>query len=242
MKRLHVLVLAAALFAMLAFPGTAFAEHLTGKDGWAVTYTAGGELTDNYSSAGFVDDIKGLQPGDDITLTITLNQQNDKDTDWYMANEVLKSLEEGDATGSAYGYELSYVNAAGESETLYQSASLGGTGSKGLKDANSGLEDYFYLDTLAKGKSGKVTLKVTLDGETEGNAYYSTLAQIRMKFAVDPSGTRGANTNKSNVVKTGDDTDLLPFYVIMVASGVLLVALGAVTVRQRRKNREEGAR
>lgn len=42
MKRLHVLVLAAAVCAMLAFPGTAFAEHLTGKDGWTVTYTAGG--------------------------------------------------------------------------------------------------------------------------------------------------------------------------------------------------------
>lgn len=240
------------MFAMLAFPTAAFAESLNGGSGWNVTYTSGGDMAENYPASGFADNIRGLQPGDDITFTMTLNQENATASDWYMKSEVIKSLESGSASGSVYGYLLTFTDASGQSTTLYDSAAVGGDETKGLEEVQIGTADekYVYLTNLSQGQSGQVTLKVTLDGETEGNAYFNTLAQLKMAFAVDPVGdngttnrTRGADTNPNrSVVKTGDDTNLFPFYVVMVASGALLVGLGALTIRQRKKNEEEGAR
>ena len=239
MKRIRIIALAAVMAAlMLVLPATAYADSLDGGS-WSVTYTAGGSLSDDYSASQFATNIAGVQPGDDITMTITLSHQNDQAGDWYMSNEVIKSLEEGAATGSAYGYVLTYSGPTA-SRTLYDSAVVGGTDSSGLVEATSGLQDYFFLEGLSKGQTATVKLVVTLDGETEGNDYFSTLAQLKMKFAVDPQ-TQG--TSSRTVVKTGDESpDLLPYYVAMIASGLLLLGIGIVTLRRRKAEQEGGAR
>ena len=238
MKRIRIFALAAVIAALvLALPATAFAEDLDGGS-WSVTYTSGGSLVDDYSATQFATDVKGMQPGDSIKMKITLKHDNDQAGDWYMSNEVIKSLEEGSATGSAYGYRLTYQGPT-VSSTLYDSSAVGGTGSKGLTDATEGLQDYFFLEGLSKGQTATVELVVTLDGETEGNDYFSTLAQLKMKFAVDPqtSGT----TRK--VVKTGDETtSLFPYYVAMAVSGLVLLGIGIMTLRRRKAEREGGAR
>ena len=46
------------------------------------------------------------------------------------------------------------------------------------------------LDTLAKGDKGRITLEVELDGETQGNDYQNTLADLQMNFAVELSRQR----------------------------------------------------
>ena len=46
--------------------------------------------------------------------------------------------------------------------------------------------------------------------------------------------TSTSSTSRSSV-KTGDNTDLLPFYIAMGVSGALLVALGAYSLRKRRE-------
>ena len=56
------------------------------------------------------------------------------------------------------------------------------------------MTDFFYLDRLDSGKSGKVSLTVALDGETNGNGYQNTLARLQMAFAADPvTGGGGGN-------------------------------------------------
>ena len=249
MKRLHILVLAAAVAALvLAFPGSALAESLTGSGDWSVTYTSDGKMTDTYSEQTYADDISGLQPGDDITFTITLKHSNSKQADWYMSNEVLKSLEAGKAEGSAYEYLLTYTGAnSSNSRTLYDSQAVGGDDSSGLKEATEagGLEDFFFLERLSNGNTAAVKLRVTLDGETEGNAYFDTIARLKMKFAVEPVDT-GGNTpnngtpNKNNTVRTGDDTNLFPFYVVMAASGLALLLIAIVTLRRRKREQVAG--
>ncbi|MBR0404834.1 MAG: hypothetical protein IJI68_06480 [Eggerthellaceae bacterium] len=243
MKRLQILVLAAVVAAlMLAVPGAAFAESQQGSK-WSVTYTSGGQLNDDFSQQGYADDISGLQPGDDITFTVTLNHENEKTADWYMSNEVIKSLEAGKAEGSAYEYLLTYSGASSNaSRTLYDSQAVGGDNTSGLKEATEagGLEDFFFLENLSKGKSATVTLKVTLDGETEGNDYFDTIARLKMQFGVDPSKSND-NPPNNNVVRTGDETNLFPFYVVMAVSGLALLVIAIAMVRRRRADQTGGS-
>lgn len=185
----------------LALPVSALADHIEGNTGWYVEYNEAGRVVDNYTQSSWADNVSKLQPGDDITLSIEIRQSNDTPTDWYLSNQVLKSLESGDATGSAYGYTLSYEGPS-NSRTLYTSQSVGGMGSaEGLADATNAMDDYFYLGTLSKGEAGKVTLNVALDGETEGNAYFDTLAQLSLKFAVEPNVDPEPVVKNQTVVK-----------------------------------------
>ena len=239
---MRICALAAVIAALvLVMPAKALAESFDDDKDWTVTYTSGGTLEDNFSASDFATNVSGLQPGDDITMTITLNHENDDAGDWYMSNEVIKSLEAGAANGSAYGYLLTYEGPTA-SRTLYDSEAVGGDSenTKGLIDATEGLADYFFLEGLSKGQTGTVKLVVSLDGETEGNAYFDTLAQLKMKFAVDPQVEKKTTTETRNVAKTGDETDLFPFFVAMAASGVLLLGIAIATLRRRKNVQERG--
>ena len=245
MRKIISAVMAAAL-AFAVLPVAAMAESIPHPGNWRVTYTSDGKMTDNYSASEYVDAVSGLQPGDDITFAITLSHENDSNADWYIANDVVKTLEENsEASGSAYEYRLTYTNPSGQVSTLYDSEVVGGDEGNGLADATNALEDYIGLGQLSKGQTAKVELRVALDGETEGNAYFDTLAQLKMKFAVElPTKASSSSTSSTHrsTVQTGDDTNLFPFYVAMAVSGALLLLLGLYGVRQRKQEREGAAR
>lgn len=243
MKRIKFAILAAVAAALLAFPSAAFAESYTGSSDWTVTFTSGEQMVDTYSAKAWADDVAKLEPGDDLTVTVTLKHEHPTACDWYMSNEAIKSLETAAkwaASGSAYGYYLEYVNPAGDVRVLYDSNEVGGDDSlAGLVDATNALDDFFYLDTLSQGQTAKVNLKVTLDGETEGNAYFDTIAQLKMKWAVElTSNTPNKTTTTRNIVKTGDDTNLMPVFIAMVVSGVALLGIGIASVRSRKRENE----
>lgn len=59
-------------------------------------------------------------------------------------------------------------------------------------------------------------LTVALDGETQGNDYQNTLADLQVNFAVQLNDTATPNQpskNTSTWVKTGDDTNLVPYFI-----------------------------
>ena len=266
-KRAYILALVTVVLAALAFPLTAHAEHFKGSDGWTVTFNekaeADNKLIDNFTADDWADEVRMLQPGDDITFTVKQIHEHATAADWYMSNEVLKSLEEGSQSGSAYGYVLTYTKSDGQVVTLFDSATVGGTDSNdGLKEATDALDEYFYLDTLKKGETSQVDLVVTLDGETEGNAYFDTLAQLKMKFAVElneepdtpgnppnpstppPTTTQTpppstTTSTRPGPVQTGDNTNLFPFYVAMTASGAVLLGIGIWSLRRRRRDAQQ---
>ncbi len=261
MKRMRVLIVALVAALACAFPAVAFADQLTGSSNWSVTFTSDEKMEDNFSANEYADQVGHLQPGDDITFTVALHHENSQAADWYMANEVLKTLEEGSATGSAYGYKLTYIDPSGTERELYNSETVGGDSSQGLFEATNALDDYFYLDNLQYGDTASVKLVVSLDGETEGNAYFDKLARLQMKFAVElPSPntvenreehttvtentvnntttnqTIRANDANRNVVRTGDGmVELMPFFIAMIVSGALFLALAVYSVRLRRR-------
>ena len=243
MKKIISAVMAAAL-AFAVLPVAAMAESIPHPGNWRVTYTSDGKMTDNYSASEYVDAVSGLQPGDDITFAITLSHENDSKADWYIANDVVKTLEENsEASGSAYEYRLTYTNPSGQVSTLYDSEVVGGDEGNGLADATNALEDYIGLGQLSKGQTAKVELRVALDGETEGNAYFDTLARLKLKFAVEPEPEPTRRTER-RTVQTGDETRsrLFPLYVIMAVSGVALAGLATYGVIERRKEKREGVR
>lgn len=243
MRKIISAVMAAAL-AFAVLPVAAMAESIPHPGNWRVTYTSDGKMTDNYSASEYVDAVSGLQPGDDITFAITLSHENDSNADWYIANDVVKTLEENsEASGSAYEYRLTYTNPSGQVSTLYDSEVVGGDEGNGLADATNALEDYIGLGQLTKGQTAKVELRVALDGETEGNAYFDTLARLKLKFAVEPEPEPTRRTER-RTVQTGDETRsrLFPLYVIMAVSGVALAGLATYGVIERRKEKREGVR
>ena len=225
-------------------------EVYYGGNGWQVAFTAGGRMDSNFGNADLADAIAGMQPGDTTIFTIDLTNQNAAAVDWYMTNEVLYSLEDRSAnaatSGGAYTYYLTYTDAAGTENVLFSSDTVGGEGvsaaGEGLHEATSALEDYFYLDTMTAGQQGTIRLEIELDGETQGNDYQDTLADLRMNFAVElESTTPFRNTPIMQVVKTGDETNLVPYLIAMGVSGVLLLVLAIYSLKQRKKEQGGGA-
>ena len=257
-----------------SFAIPAQAETYYGDENWKVAFTSEDKMESSFSTADINDVIGGMQPGDNVIITLNLKNENRTITDWYMRNEVLYSLEDRstnkETSGGAYTYRLVYTDKDGEVNTLFDSDTVGGESAddtisrrgEGLKSATNALKDYFYLDTLAKGAGGVVTLEVALDGETQGNHYQDTLADLQMDFAVElrdtPRGgggggggtpdtpgtpntpdTPGSTTSRTGVVRTGDDNQIVLFSVISGVTGLLLLLYCIYNLRAYRKRREE---
>lgn len=248
-KRIFSLLLTLGLLSMLTVP--VFADTIQGSANWQVTFTANSKMESNFSTADLDEAVYSMQPGDKAVITLGLQNSNKTATDWYMTNKVLSSLEDSaSAQGGAYTYVLTYHDKDGNATTLFSSDTVGGdstTGGEGLHGATGALEDYFYLDTLKSGEKGSITLEVGLDGETQGNSYQNTLADLQMNFAVELNESGTASTGGGTtggrglgtVVKTGDETALTPFILAATVSGTLLLLLCIYGKKSRREEEKE---
>ena len=250
-RRIWRLLLAAGLIASMTV--TAHAETSYGDPDWAVTFTEDEKMESNFKTADLNDAIYGIQPGDNVILAIQLKNANSATTDWYMTNEVLYSLEDRSRNaateGGAYTYKLLYTAADGTETTLFDSDEVGGENvngaGEGLHQATDALSDYFFLDTLKKGQSGKVTLEVALDGDTQGNDYQNTLADLQMNFAVELNETEttpaartpGTPGTPGRPVKTGDERTLTPFIIVACVTGTLFLLLALLGKRESKEEK-----
>ncbi len=283
MKRKRKIIQFLLVFCLVMAAGTTvWAEKLNGNDDWKVEFTPEKAMVCYFTTSSFDDVLDYMQPGDSAEFSVTIHNSNDAVTDWYMANQVLKSLEDASktASGGAYSYILTYTNAQGKAETLYNSETIGGENYapnlEGLHEATDALDSFFYLDTLERGKSGAVQLYVQLDGETQGNDYQDTLAQIQMNFAVELPTVTERHTSVSRVeerqmadrivtrrdddvyvdrtttqrssspastltrtvrriVRTGDETNLTLLLVCAGILGLLLLIIGILSMKLRKK-------
>lgn len=266
-KFLSFALLAGMVFSMTM---TAYAEDISYEDqDWKVYFTSKKKMETNFDLKELETKIMELQPGDTLTFSMDLENQNKTTTNWYLKNEVLKSLEEqSSANGGAYDYTLTYTDPENVTDVVFSSDTVGGeanTGGVGLHGATATLDDFFYLDTLKKGEKGSVTLSVGLDGETQGNSYQSTLANLSLRFGVElnqSSRRPGTNTvvkrhvtntinnvvtepaapasdaSSTGVVQTGDGTEIIPYVVTAGVSGILLLFLALYGRNERRKEKE----
>ena len=187
----------AGVIALGAPAADVFARTLQGADNWYVTFTSGKKMESNFKSSNITDVIYGMQPGDDAVINIDLSNTYGESTNWYMYNKVIKSLEDrsynSQTEGGAYAYRLVYTSPEGKETVLFDSDRVGGEnlihGREGLNQATDTLEDYFFLDDLSTGQKAHIRLTVALDGETQGNDYQDTLADLQMQFAVELGAT-----------------------------------------------------
>ena len=193
----------------------------------------GKKLKSDYSNAEFTTVAQGMEPGDDVTYTITLKNDHTATTDWYMYN-IAKGFEaNGSARGGEYIYKLEYSGPNGRTIVDLQNIT-------DLAASTASLKDYFLLGSLKKGEKATVTLYVKLDGETMTNEpgaatdYSNLQAQIDMRFAVQ------VRTDDGDVVKTGDDTVITPYLIAAGVSGLLLLLIAILRLGKSRKNRKKG--
>lgn len=241
------------LMALILTMGSVMAVHAEsyeGKKAWTVTFD-GKRLVSNFKSSSINDNLPDqFQPGDDVTFSIKLANKADYETDWYITNEVLTTLEDSQssASGGNYTYRLFYKDKAGSETVLYDSSSVGGEKSssagEGLHEATNSMEDYLYLDSLKANGTGTVYLYLKVDGETQGNGYQDTLAKLRMNFAVErtnETGTTSTTTRQpdSSAVKTGDENRMLLWALLALLAGIALMA--AVAIRVKKGKEEAGS-
>lgn len=241
-----VLVTAVLLFASFfatMTPASAFADDFVGENTWQVVFT-GSAMEENFNEDEYVDQIGHLQPGDSVKFQVRLENQADYDTNWYMTNKVVETLEEDvnnrtSAKDGFYSYRLSYVNPAGEEMVLYNSDAIGSESQyldeEGLHQATNALKDYFFLDMLQPNQVANVYLDIKMDGETEGNEYQDTLAKLKMNFAVE----HAQNATTTTPPKTGteitkspteNENPLYPSVVQLVQTGDFWLAIAAFLV------------
>ena len=243
MKKIVCFILVTVL--LLSGTVTAFALDNLGKS-WYVHFTPDAKMESNYGAVNgdeMSEIMQELQPGDSATFYMTIRNDHVESTDWYMTNEVLRSLEQSQtlAEGGAYSYVLTYTGPGGQTETLFSSFRVGGEdeadndGREGLREATFSLEDWFYLDTLTTGQSGQLELLVELEGETQGNRYQDTLAQLQMNFAVELTQNPTTRTTYTPV-RTGDEQDwMLNWSAVLAVCGLAILILAVIRAKRERE-------
>ena len=251
-----ILCLCMAMVMVLGLPMTANAEHFEGSADWLVSFT-GEKMESNFKATDAANEVlTNLQPGDSIDLQVNIENKSTDKTDWYMTNEVVKTLEDSNnsAQGGAYTYILTYKAADGTETVIYSSESVGGENilkteeAEGLHEATATLENHFYLDRLESGQKASVHLFVGLDGETQGNAYQDTLAKLQMNFAVEkvkvasPTVVKGEDKKVEverviYAVKTGDNSPIILYSVLMLVSAGMLLVIVTKQLRDREQSK-----
>lgn len=211
------------------------------------TFAADGTFTFNGSEIEESDlnySLSNMQPGDEMELTFVYSNASTEETDWYLSNEILETLEEnGKASGGGYTYRLTnYGKSTGELD-IYDSDAVGGQGSavaEGLKQVNLGIEgdgseEYIYIDTLQPGEAGSTVLYVALDGESQANNYENAEGELKVSYGVQVVGQE--DVYKHVNVKTGDDTNIFGPAAIFIGALLLLIAL--LSFRKDRKDGED---
>ena len=230
-----VLMLSVMLIIGMVVP--AAAETISGDTKSEVVFTADSKLESTFHD-NVVDDMisEYLEPGDTAIFTIELKNANAESVDFWMDQRTIDSLESWGndelRKGGGYTYLLTY-DGPGGARTLYSSLQVAGEDFQENTDSSMKVkkideDSYVYLDTYATGQGGVLTLQVSLDGESQGNDYQATLANLAMSFAVEQNG---------EVIKTGDTNNALPYFIVMTAAGLVILVIVIVLFRNRRKNR-----
>lgn len=245
MRNKHRIITLLTAFVMMLFMTVSVsAEQYT--DTGTCTFD-GSSLNASFKDGDLVDSLSILEPGDSLEYTITYKNESNETTYWYLANEVLQTLEDGKdaATNGGYTYVLQDISSNGKTETYFDNSEVGGetvvANLEGLKQATNATSEYFFIKKLAAGDWGQTYLKVVFDGETQANAYNDTLGRLKISYAVEKVLPNKVEKEKDKVIyenspRTGDAFDMMKYILLMTAA--LILAIIAFILRRRDKRRD----
>lgn len=245
MKKIRkTMILLLAFITVFMMSQVAFAANYNGG-----TFTFDGTSINNSDAAADIDEaIANLQPGDSMTFVFEYKNESGNDTDWYLDNEVVNTLEQKITDGAkdgGYTYELVNEGKKEGKVTIFSSEAVAGDQDKnpdkddeGLKAATNATDDWLYIDTLKNGQSGVTKLTVALDGESQANSYQSTKGQLKIAYGVEnvAEGEIIYNHIPGKTVRTGDDANLLLPVLLLTLAAILLI----LTILSFKKDRKEG--
>lgn len=218
MRKTILTALMAFALAMGSF-GMAFADSASAS--WNVTFNSDKKMVSDYDQSKIDADLQQMQPGDDLTLDVSIKNDSAESTEWYMTSTVIRSLEDAnEASGGAYTYVLSY-----NGNELYNSARVGGDGTQGLHEIDDATGSWLHVASLAPGQSGTVQLYMALDGMTQENVYQNREGGLQINFAVEDAAEPTRVVTGGQLPQTGDMLMDLLIYAVCA----LLVALTALS-------------
>ena len=251
-KRSKIVVLALTLVMVLGATLSTSAESYEENGS---CYFNGKKIVSTFSSEKVNDTIRNLEPGDEATFEVEFENRYDGTTHWYMKNEALETLEQSyDRTeNGGYTYKLTHVGPDGEETVLFDNSKVGGAGEdghsyaikprssqashgyentgEGLHQATNATDEWFFIQTLENGESGKTRLYVKFDGESEVNDYMDTAGELMVAYAVELDTDKPDKPYRR--VNTGDTTNLLLYIATMLAAMLMLI----FTIMSYRKDR-----
>ena len=236
-KRIGILLLAMAMMFGMVIPAVAetFESELTSE----VTFTSDSKLYSTFHDD-VIDDtiLEDLEPGDVAVFRIDVKNENEKEVNFWMDHRTIDSLETWgsnlERNGAGYGFVVQYESGE-KTQTLYYSGlqiegvDFDPNTPSSMREMKINKDTYIYLDTYASGENGTVVLTVMLDGETMGNDYQATKVRIATEFAVEIIET-------GEIIKTGDTTNMLGYFIAMAAAGIVILVLAIILVRKRRNS------
>ncbi|SDH95496.1 conserved repeat domain-containing protein [Pseudobutyrivibrio sp. 49] len=167
---------------------------------WTVTFDSNEKLGSDYSTSALeaAKRILKVMPGDTVTYQATYKNASNASADFYLATDIVDSLEDGkDASGGAYTFQLYYTQ-GGNTTYLYNDDTVGGESDvvglhqvKELNQTSLGNDEktYYKLGTLSNGGDGTVFLKITLDGNSQDSLYMDAVANIDLVFGAEKTPT-----------------------------------------------------
>ena len=228
-----------AVAAFLALNFTTMDVQAAGAD-LTVSYTP--SETMEYTDGDLTGVFAGIAPGETKQAVIEIQNNSNHAANISISQETIKALEDASsASGGAYTYDVTYVDASGKTVSLIQTVAGGysdGTASTaGLRDVNQ-LEDYTMISRLESGGKTYVYLTLGVDGEGVKNSYQATSGELQMMFMasyVDPDTGKIVYVTTPNEVRRGSTryVDRVVDQIVPVATGdnplfwVGLIVLGA---------------
>lgn len=195
---------------------------------------------------GDVETFTDMLPGETRTVSLTLKNEDSSEMKFYMSAEILDNIASKTADSQAvYDFVISK-----NGQPFFTTIIGGGTarntsaGEKYLDESNN-----ILLDTLARGQSDVIDIRLTLEGNSTGNSYMEKTGQIQLVFtASTPDNPAGGTNVVERLVQaithsgaTGPNTGLnggSPYLLIAGACVVIAVVVIIILIVTRKKKEE----